>query len=972
VSEPSPASPDPSSIPTLGSAERVLLGAIAGAPPIDPRRLGLFAGDRLGRYEIVRELGRGGMGAVFLARDALLDRDVALKVLDPSAGSGSDVAARVVREARASSRLVHPSIARIYDVGDDAGLVFLAMEHVPGATLRARLRDPAPVSPRDAAAIGVAIARALATAHRAGIVHRDLKPENVILGEGGRVCVVDFGLAQSVPEIDARAREGRARGAAGTPGYVAPELAAGGRPDARSDLFSLGVIVGELAARRDERTPAHVALDRIAARLVDPDPERRFASAEYVAVALERAGTRSFPRLRTTSAVLAGVVVAGTVAASVAMLRGDARDAPHTPPDDLDRVALALGAPTLSVAPPAIACPPFAASGVAPPRVWLGAAAANLACRRLAMTLGDPQIPLATPARLAQAQAAPVETDVEIDPWADDAIRDASLDRARAEAHVIVDGAVARDRGGFRVEIALASVRTGVRRARGDAWHRDLGVAVAHALDDGLDEMGASRPAELGELTRERFGVGDREGLLALHDLRETFHTYASLDDAWARAERDGGRGGPLAYPLLERLARLADQPVPRDPGEGPLDPEQADAERLLARADELARARRAEPPPRDPRRTSDSLAEEATIRARAGDAEASRELSLAAVAIDPEDGPWEVLVEASYARAGFGSVGRAYATWQPQASDAYNVMAQDPRARTPELRARLLERAYLLSSAAPLYAANYARTLILSDRLEEARAVAASLHLGSVVQGFAADRIDAEIQMSEGRVAASYATLLDVLRRVPTVGSVERGDAVVVGLAADAAHLLGREDELAALVTARFVDHPVRIVKGAFAITALVQGCALARPELARPCVERLAELDASGHFRDGASPDAAPFLRGALLWVHGDVPGAASAFRALAGRIGFGQRPLVARVLEAAGDLDAADRLDDPATTRGLFAGVSPSDARAAIRAHRRGDPRARAMARRVLDAWAGADARLAPSRQLEAIAR
>src|SRR5262245_21700431 len=187
------------------------------------------AGTRIARYRLVRVLGRGGSGIVHHATDEETGRDVALKLLLPELAADERRRRRLLREARAASAIEHPNVARLLEVGDDGGTVYLAMELVVGSTLRSLL-EQGPLALGDALRIGRQIAAAAAAAHAKGIVHRDLKPENVMLTAAGAVKVLDFGLAK---DIDAGAagdtvsqltEEGRI---VGTPGYMSPEQISG-------------------------------------------------------------------------------------------------------------------------------------------------------------------------------------------------------------------------------------------------------------------------------------------------------------------------------------------------------------------------------------------------------------------------------------------------------------------------------------------------------------------------------------------------------------------------------------------------------------------------------------------------------------------------------------------------------------------------------------------------------------------------
>jgi tetratricopeptide (TPR) repeat protein len=268
-------------------------------------------GDTVGRYRIEGRLGSGGMGAVFQARDPVLDRPVALKLLPPGRGGQ----ARLLGEARAASALDHPGIATVYEVGEAAdGRTFLAMASYPGGNLRDRLRA-GPLALDEATRIAREVASALAAAHDAGILHLDVKPENLVFDASDRVKIVDFGVARAreaagptpLPGDEAgEAPDGAAPAASGTPAYLSPEQLAGRAPDLRSDLWSLGVVLHEMLTGRrpwegrDRRTLATAIakgppppvrsvnpevpppLSALVARLLDRDPDGRPPSARAV------------------------------------------------------------------------------------------------------------------------------------------------------------------------------------------------------------------------------------------------------------------------------------------------------------------------------------------------------------------------------------------------------------------------------------------------------------------------------------------------------------------------------------------------------------------------------------------------------------------------------------------------------------------------------------------------------------------
>jgi serine/threonine-protein kinase len=214
-----------------------------GAPPPPPPFPGALAPGQvvLGRYTVERELGRGGMGAVYLARDSKLDERVALKTISSAlAGDPAEMVDRFRREVQAARMVTHPNVIRIHDLGEDGSLLFLSMEYVDGETLFARVKRAGQLDVADAREILGDIASGVAAAHAAGVVHRDLKPHNVLLGKSGARCVkvIDFGLAR-VSFLNGMTATGMILG---TPEYMAPEQIRGGRNDARTDVYALGAM----------------------------------------------------------------------------------------------------------------------------------------------------------------------------------------------------------------------------------------------------------------------------------------------------------------------------------------------------------------------------------------------------------------------------------------------------------------------------------------------------------------------------------------------------------------------------------------------------------------------------------------------------------------------------------------------------------------------------------------------------------
>jgi serine/threonine-protein kinase len=202
---------------------------------------------KLGRYSILGELGRGSMGVVYRAVDPLIEREVALKTLHTELPADviDEVRVRFLREARSAGRLSHPNIVTIFDVGQEGGAAYIAMELLEGRSLHQMLRDPRRIPFHTAADIIAQVADALHHAHQFSIVHRDVKPANVVVAPSGRAKLTDFGVAH-VAASDMT----QTGSALGSPRYMAPEQVLGQQIDARADIFSLGVVLYELLARR--------------------------------------------------------------------------------------------------------------------------------------------------------------------------------------------------------------------------------------------------------------------------------------------------------------------------------------------------------------------------------------------------------------------------------------------------------------------------------------------------------------------------------------------------------------------------------------------------------------------------------------------------------------------------------------------------------------------------------------------------
>jgi eukaryotic-like serine/threonine-protein kinase len=291
------------------------LGAVAaelwsGLPSTAPLPAALN-GTQLGVYQIIREIGRGGMGEVYLAQDQKLNRRVALKLLPARFTHDPERLHRFRQEARAASALNHPNIVTIFDIGEQAGQHFMATEFVAGQTLRAALQDER-FAPAQALDIVIQVASALEAAHQAGIIHRDIKPENLMLRPDGYVKVLDFGLAKLTEPSSANsgeASEGETRGSdlhpsfetrtgavLGTVDYMSPEQARGQKVDARTDIFSLGVVLYELLT--GARPFAGATRNHVLVAILDQEPPPLSAHLAAIPVQLPQIIERALAKDR--------------------------------------------------------------------------------------------------------------------------------------------------------------------------------------------------------------------------------------------------------------------------------------------------------------------------------------------------------------------------------------------------------------------------------------------------------------------------------------------------------------------------------------------------------------------------------------------------------------------------------------------------------------------------------------------------
>lgn len=262
-----------------------------------------------GRYQVLKELGRGGMGIVFQAHDKQLNEPVAIKILSPLLGNDAEALERLRREVSAARRITHPNVIRIHDISETKGLQYVSMEFFSGRSLKDYIRSKSALSQKEALNIASQIADGLEAAHKQGVIHRDLKSQNILINTANQVKIIDFGLAHST-HLQGMTATGLIMG---TPEYMAPEQVAGRKVDERADIYSLGIILYELftgrvpftgesaiavgfrqmkeepVAPRQWNPELPEAIERVILKALEKDPLRRYSLVTELKSDIERA-----------------------------------------------------------------------------------------------------------------------------------------------------------------------------------------------------------------------------------------------------------------------------------------------------------------------------------------------------------------------------------------------------------------------------------------------------------------------------------------------------------------------------------------------------------------------------------------------------------------------------------------------------------------------------------------------------------
>jgi len=514
-----------------------------------------------GRYELLRLIGAGGMGNVYLARDRELDEEVALKTLRREIADKPGIIERFRREVRLSRRVTHPNVARVFDIGEHGGDKFLTMEYVEGESLADVLAREGALAIGRAVEIIRAVCAGLGAAHKAGVIHRDLKPDNVLIAKDGRVVLTDFGIARALEALDGQGDGGNTVGVTlGTPAYMAPEQVQGRDDiDARADIYALGAMLyemctGERAWRGDGAFA--VAAAKLMADPPDPRSRRPDLPAAFARLILRCMARERGDRFASAEAV-ADEVATLTQPAAPAAAQPAPPESPRAGPERCQPPAAVTG-PGEKI----VAVLPFRNQGPAGDEFLADELTDDL-IDTLSMTQGLKVRPRGVVARWKSADQDPREIGRELG------------------VQVVVDGSVRRRAGSVRISARLISVADGFqlwarRLDRPEQEVLRMSDEVAQAIAEALTVEGSAAPAR--EAPTDPVAV--ELFLRARHEYRKFWPpsqriAIALYEQALARAPGDpmitaglalsrcrlwffSGEGGALAVEAAERAAKAA------------------------------------------------------------------------------------------------------------------------------------------------------------------------------------------------------------------------------------------------------------------------------------------------------------------------------------------------------------------------------------------------------------------------------
>ena len=989
---------------SIDSDEWQLLQAIAHAPAIDPKGQQTTHEQvvpsgasstttpvqpdhsrQIARYQIVRELGRGGMGIVYEARDPLLGRTVALKLLSSNSLDDTRYRDRLLREARAAACINSRNVVTVYDVEhcEDSKSLFIVMQYIEGQSLRSWLSRNQPCDLSECIRIALGVATGLDAAHQAGVLHGDLKPENVMLDNAGNVILVDFGLSLKLGE--------RQRGLAGTRGYMAPELFVSNTVTASSDLWSLGILLRELFDTQF-KCPPHI--EQLILQCTKENPTERPASVALLVhelSAYQHEKEHSQPRslsflVKNNRGRIMAVFLFVLVGASMVVSQIRKGDRPSTtrvePSFDRFLESLAAHPPESAV----LACVPLVVKAPAVPLStgssislsvteadqWLGAAAASIICRRARSYLGEHPAVVIPPAGLLDLYPGPSES-MPVDPYSLASVEQAK-NAALHRTPFHVEGELEPTANGFRMTLSLYWGEHLLDKHSGESERLFEAVALV------VDEMILRKKWPIAHSVHPHISqwtdLGSIDAAVALTGWYEAQLAGSGLQQARGHAAHYQDSLGAL-WPLVEyRTSVLL--------GESneikPLPFRRDSLESIVKTAPCYALLGGQEPPENLIALLRDSLQErfgdntlglveqqavliaEANLRCSANQRDIARPLLIAALKQDPFDTWWDQLLVSSLGQPGFGLAARAYGAWIPEAPDAWNVMSFAEKELAPQDRLERIRRAYLLAPTFPLFAANYGRALLLlANRREEARSVAGRLAIGGPMQKLASERLLAEIEIHEKKPLAAQKRLFRALKEIEILGKVESGDLVMVSLLLSVSELLGDIESMTDQLVEQFVlSNPVRLYPGALVPIEVSHLCSRATKKVAAKCLKKLQTLRRDHYFAEGEPSDIDAFILGAQAWVSDDLAGAVKHWRRVQSDLIPGARPLLAKVFDRWGDHDFAERIDRPGAARGLLGKIGPGHGQSARRALLRGDKsKALLLANEMISAWAEADA-------------
>jgi TolB-like protein len=617
-----------------------------------------------------------------------------------------------------------------------------------------------------------------------------------------------------------------------------------------------------------------------------------------------------------------------------------------------------------------LACPPLVASGVEEPAGWLGAAAADVACRRATAILGGLDERTLVPAMLLDV-APGIDESIPADLYDAPQARTRAVDAAAKRAQAWLDGTVERGNRTFTVSLVLKD-KTGQVVGKGSGTGRELHAAVRSAMEPLVATGAIPRAARVDPAVAPWANTHDPDALAALVDLGFSSALNFNMP---AAAE-------------CERVARVLPALTWRAPTE-------ATCAEVVSGTPENV------PPPRFDTSTAAALAATAPAAARYGLAseaapihdllrkylvatEVPREraalagallatggvqqdevrvVSLGAVQDDPRSlYAWHTTAGASVRQKGADVAARAFQAWAPEHPDAWNAGAIATPVDDLPRRIVLGRRAVVLSPDYPVFSTNLGADLVAANRPEEARTLAARLALGGPAQRAASEMLLASVEISEAAFGAALSRLRGVLRDVPSISRHDSGDTALVNTLLSVAVLLGRENEVADELAARYVlAQPPRLFRyqGYTTYTAGMV-CLHSSKKVALPCVRRVRKLMAEGYFRGHDAARIPQLLEGLEKALTGSRTEAMNLWRPLGLYLRGGEMRI--RLIDDLGDHDLAEQMDQETVEKRYYSinGASHSHVREALRAEKRRDKvRARALAEVVVKAWGASDA-------------